>query len=95
MAEYEALFVIDPEKEKSVKEIASNITGVITKNGGSVTKEENWGKQRLAYPIKKNPEGIYYKLDFSSDTAKISELNNNFKLNTDILRVMITAKKGK
>ena len=95
MAEYEALFIIDPEKEKSIKEITSGIIDTITKNGGSVTKEENWGKQHMAYPVKKNPEGIYYKLDFSADTAKISELNNNFKLTADILRVMITAKRGK
>ncbi len=95
MPEYEALFVIDPEKEKSIKEITSGITGVIAKNGGSVIKEENWGKQRLAYPVKKSAEGIYYKLDFSADASKISELNGNFKLNADILRVMITAKRGK
>jgi len=95
MAEYEALFIIDPEKEKSVKEITSGITGTVGKVGGSVTKEENWGKQRLAYPVKKNSDGIYHKLDFSAEPAKISELSNIFKLNTDILRVMITAKKGK
>jgi len=95
IAEYEALFVIDPGKESSIKEITTGINGVITKTGGNVTKEENWGKQRLAYPVKKSPEGIYYKLDFSADTSKIAELNNSFKLNTDILRVMITAKREK
>ncbi|MGB2706507.1 MAG: 30S ribosomal protein S6 [Candidatus Omnitrophota bacterium] len=94
MVEYEALFVIDPEKEKSIKEITTGITGTITKNKGTVIKEENWGKQKLAYPIKKKPEGIYYKLNFSAEASKMSELNNSFKLNADILRVMITAKKG-
>lgn len=92
--EYEALFVIDPEKENSIKEVTSGITGAITRSKGTVIKEESWSRQKLTYPIKKNAEGIYYKLDFSADPSKISELNNNFKLNANILRVMITAKRG-
>ncbi len=95
MKEYEALFVIDPEKEKSIKEVALNITGAIAKSAGRVIKEQNWGKQRLAYPIDKRAEGVYYKLDFSAPEKAISNLNNNFKLNADILRVIITAKREK
>ncbi len=92
MKEYKALFIIDPDKENSLEEIAKSITGSITGNDGKVNKEENWGKQKLAYPIKKNQEGIYYKLNFSIDPLKISALNNGYKLNTNILRCMITAK---
>ena len=92
MNEYEALFIIDPEKEKSIKEIIGNITTGITKSKGKINKEENWGKQGLSYPIKKNREGIYYKLNFSMDPSEISTLNNSYRLNADILRVMITKK---
>ena len=55
-----------------------------------IKNEENWGRQRLAYPVNKNAEGIYYKLHFTIDPSQISVLNGNFKLNADILRVMIT-----
>jgi len=92
MKEYEALFVIDPEKEKSIKEVISSVTDAIINAKGAVIKEVNWGRQKLAYHIKKSAEGICYKLDFSVDPLKISELNNNFKLNANILRVMITAR---
>jgi len=92
MKEYEALFVIDPDKEASIKEIADTITGSITKAGGKVEKEENWGKQRLAFRIKKKADGIYYKLDFSIEPSKISVLNSDYKLNADISRVIITTK---
>ena len=92
MKGYEALFIIDPDKEASLKEIAGGITGSITKAGGRVEKEENWGKQRLAFPIKKKADGIYYKLDFSIEPSKISVLNSDYKLNADISRVIITAK---
>lgn len=92
MKEYEALFIVDPAKESSIKEIFSAITNPITKTSGKIQKEENWGKQKLAYPIKKNTDGIYYKLAFSIDPSEIAGLNQSYKLNSDILRVMITTK---
>ena len=90
MRNYTALFVIDPAKEKSLQEIAERITGGITQNNGKINKEENWGKQRIPHAIKKRAEGIFYKLDFSIDPSHIASLNNGYKLNADILRVMIT-----
>ena len=90
MKEYQALFIIDPDKENSLKEIAGAIVQAITKHDGKVGKEENWGKQKIAYPIKKKKDGLYYKIDFSLDPSKISALNAIYKLNSDILRVMIT-----
>ena len=92
MKSYEALFIINPDKEGSLKEITGAVTDSITKAGGKVEKEENWGKQKLAFRIEKRADGIYYKLDFSIEPSEISVLNSNYKLNADILRVMITAK---
>jgi len=90
--DYEALFVIDPAKEESLKEVAETITGTIAKNNGRVGKEANWGRQRLSHAIKKSREGVYYKIDFSIDPSKIQTINSAYKLNASILRVMITAK---
>ena len=92
MREYKALFIIESDKEASLKEILGSIAAGITKVDGKISKEENWGKQHLAYPINKKPDGIYYKLDFSMDPSKLKALNSSFKLNSDILRVMITVK---
>ena len=91
MKEYEALFIIDPDKEESLKEITGSITEAITKSRGKINKEENWGKQKLAYIIRKYRDGIYYKLNFSIEPSEISRLNSSYKLNANILRVMITA----
>ncbi len=92
MKEYEALFVIDPARENDLKKVTDNIAQSITKAKGNVTKEENWGKQKIAYAIKKTPEGIFYKLNFSVDPREISTIKSDYKLNADILRVMITTK---
>lgn len=92
MKEYEALLIINPEKEASLKEVMHAITAGIAKAKGKVKKEENWGKQRIAYAIRKRREGIFYKLDFEIAPSQIAGLKNNYKLNPDILRMTITKK---
>ncbi|MFC1576359.1 30S ribosomal protein S6 [Candidatus Omnitrophota bacterium] len=92
MKEYEALFVIDPDKESSLEQIAESIVGAITKNKGKVDNQANWGKQRLSHPIDKKQDGIYYKLNFSMDPTLVRTISNVYKLDSNILRVMITAK---
>ncbi|MFH1593396.1 MAG: 30S ribosomal protein S6 [Candidatus Omnitrophota bacterium] len=91
MKEYQALFIIDAAKANDLKEVSDAIKNSITKASGEIKKEENWGKQKLTYPVKKNAEGVYYKLNFSLAPSGMKELNAAYKLNQDILRVMITA----
>jgi len=91
MNNYEGLFIIKPDlKEEDAKNVCKVISDSVGKNGGSIKKEEVWGKRQLAYPVKKFKEGFYYKLDFTVQSNAISKLEAGYKLNADILRAMIT-----
>ena len=91
MNNYEGLLIIKPDlKEEEVKNAFKAVNEAITKNEGSIKKEEPWGKKPLAYPIKKFKEGYYYKVDFTAPPSAISKVEAVYKLNADILRVMIT-----
>ena len=93
MKNYEGLFIIKPElKEEDTKNVIKAISDAITKGGGSIKKEENWGRKLLAYPVKKSKEGYYYKIDFDIEQAQVATVEASYKLNTDILRTMITCK---
>lgn len=93
MNNYEGLFIIKPDlKEEEAKNLYKTINDSITKSGGSIKKEEAWGKRQLAYRVKKFKEGYYYKLDFDTNPAAISKMEASYKLNADILRTMITRK---
>lgn len=93
MSTYEGIFIVKPElKEEDAKGVFKAINDSITKTGGSVKKEEVWGKRQLAYPIKKAREGYYYKLDFDLEPAGIAKIETAYKLNDNILRTMITKK---
>jgi len=91
MNNYEGIFIVKPDlKEEDVKNVLKSIGEILTKNGGSMKKEEVWGKKQLAYPVEKFKEGYYYKLDFTAASDAIAKMEGLYKLNSDILRTMIT-----
>jgi small subunit ribosomal protein S6 len=60
MRNYELGLVIRTEvNEEALNEFLEKIKGWITQAGGSLTKTDLWGKRQLAYPIKKQREGLY------------------------------------
>jgi len=91
MNNYEALFIIKPDiKEEDLKNVSKAISDAVVKHSGTINKEESWGKKQLAYPIEKIRDGYYYKLEFTAPAEAIAKLEAGYKLNAEILRMMIT-----
>jgi len=91
MNNYEGLFIIKSDlQEEDLKNTYKSISDAIGKNSGSVNKEEIWGKRQMAYPVNKARDGYYFKVDFTAPSQSILKLESAYKLNGDILRMMIT-----
>ena len=91
MNNYEGIFIIKPDiKEEDVKNAFKAINDLVIKSGGSVIKEDVWGKRPLSFPVKKFKEAYYYKLDFEAPSEAVSKIEGACKLNADVLREMIT-----
>ena len=91
MNKYEILFILKSElNEEGVKNVIKGIADSVVKNGGEVTKEENWGKKQLVYPVKKAKDGYYFKLDFIAPASAVEKIEAGHRLNADILRTMVT-----
>lgn len=91
MNNYEGLFIVKPDlKDEDAKNVFKVVNDLVTKSGGSVKKEEIWGKRPLAYPVKKCKDGYYYKLDFEAPGETVAKLEAACKLNGDIIRAMIS-----
>lgn len=91
MKKYEAMFIIRPDlSEADKKTVLAQIGDAIIKNNGSLTQANIWAeKKRLQFPIKKQNEGTYYLADFSVPSEAIAKLRYIYKLNENILRVLI------
>jgi len=91
MKKYEAMFIIRPDlSEDERKALFSQINDALVKNNGKVTQANIWSeKKKLAVPIRKYREGVYYLVSFTSPPEAIAKINYAYKLNEDILRVLI------
>jgi len=92
MRKYEAMCIVKPMlSEEEKKLIFNQINEEVTKNNGTVAKAGVWlEKRKLYFPMKKHTEGIYYLVDFTSPPAAIAKIRHAYRLNENILRVLIT-----
>lgn len=93
MNKYEAMFIIKPDlSEADRKGLLAQITDVIAKHGGAVSSADIWmEKKKLYFTISKYAEGTYYLVIFNAPAPAIKDLRHAYKLNENILRVLITA----
>ena len=92
MNKYEAMFIAKPDlSEEERKTLFSQIADVVTKNQGSVSASSVWAeRKKLYFPLKKQNEGLYYLVNFSMQPLVIKDITHAYKLNENILRVLIS-----
>jgi len=91
MHKYEAMFIVKPDlSEQDQKTVFVQIQDVVAKNNGQLVNANIWSeKRRLTFPIKKQQEGVYYLAYFNAPADTITKMKYAFKLNENILRVLI------
>ena len=95
MNSYEGVFILKASLDNDAQEkLVEEIKAVINKNKGTSGEVQTWGKKKFTFDNKKQSEGFYYCLDFSLDPSSVKKIESMFKLNDDILRVMIISKKS-
>lgn len=93
MTTYELTVILPVAKEKAVFD---KIKKLLDTAGAKITKTDEWGKRKLAYPIKKQLEAVYYLLTVDMDTEKTQAVNRILENDDDILRhmIVVAAKNG-
>ncbi len=90
MRSYELGLVLQPTLEETeVTRLIEKIGQYLSTDGGNVTSVDIWGKRPLAYPIRKQREGIYVFLQAQIDPRKVEQLERNLKLDENILRHLV------
>lgn len=99
MRYYENLFIVNPNIEQErLTQVIESVKNEISALDGKTLNVEDWGKRRLAYPIKKHKYGTYVLVQFeSSNGGIVKALNEWLKLNQSILShitVLLDTKPG-
>ena len=88
--DYEMVLIISPEvTEEKFGAAIDNISRFITERGGVVSGMEQWGKRRLAYPIRHFVEGNYVLARFKMEPPVGKELEANLRISEHILRHLL------
>ncbi len=89
MRYYETIFIVNPDlNDEDYQAALARSREVIEKQKGVVVKVQEWGKQRLAYPIQKKERGSYILVNYCGDAGTSAELERILKLDDRILKSM-------
>ncbi len=88
---YDLLYIV-PNKytENEIPQIMKTVNDLIVKRNGKVVKEVNYGKRRLAYPVKHNHYGFYILDRIEAQGKDIQTLNGDLRVQDEVLRHLIT-----
>ena len=90
LRDYEMVLIINPEiDEEGVNSTMESITQFITGKGGVVSEVAQWGKRRLAYPVKHFAEGNYVLTRFKVKPDFTKELKANLEISEQVLRHLL------
>lgn len=89
---YESIFIINANlTDEETASVIKKMQDVVAKQGGEMTKFEDWGKKKLAYEIKKQKRGHYAFFQFKAAPGVVAELERTYKL-TDAVIKFLTVK---
>lgn len=89
MKEYELTVLIHPDLEADLETPLTKVRDIITNAGGSIIREDNWGKKKLAYAINREEFGIYIYMDVSLPSDAPLKISNIFNITDEVLRYLL------
>jgi len=90
MRRYEVVIVLAPTlTEDEVEQSTETFKKAAEEKGAQVAEIEQWGKRKLAYPIKRHTEGIYIIFTLEELSAEgVGELERRFKVSDSVIRFL-------
>jgi small subunit ribosomal protein S6 len=90
MRHYEVTFIVDPVLSgDEVKSTAEHYQKQLKDHGASITAVDEMGLTQLAYQIKRRSSGVYYCIEFATESAEwLGELELGMKRDERLLRFL-------
>jgi len=89
MRHYEIVFLVHPDQSEQVPAMVERYRGMISANGGTVHRLEDWGRRQLTFPISKVHKAHYVLLNVECDQKTLGELTGAFRFSDAVLRHLV------
>jgi small subunit ribosomal protein S6 len=87
LREYEVVYVLAANADNAEAErINAKVNEVVGTFGGKLIKLDNWGRRKLAYPIKRNTRGIFVYAKYIAKPGVVAEIERNLRIADSVLR---------
>ncbi|MBX4197125.1 30S ribosomal protein S6 [Candidatus Saccharibacteria bacterium] len=87
---YEVAVLYHPDLEIDLEKAENRIKKIITDNDGKISKTDNWGKRKLAYPIAKQDFAVYVFYTAEIPGENVGKVEQTFNITDEIVRFLIT-----
>ncbi len=89
MRHYEIVFLVHPDQSDQVPAMIEKYKASVESDGGSVHRQEDWGRRQLAYPINKINKAHYVLMNVECTAKALEELETAFRFNDAVIRNMV------
>ena len=89
MKDYELTVLVQPDLEPAIDTTLEKVRELVTTNGGEVTKEENWGKKKLAYKINKEDFAVYLYMEVKLPANAPLKISNMLNISDYAMRYLL------
>ncbi len=89
MKDYELTVLIHPDLEVDIEAPLTKVRDIITAAGGKITSEDNWGKKKLAYRIKREDFAVYVYMEVALPSDAPLKISNTLNITDEVLRYLL------
>lgn len=89
MKDYELTVLVQPDLEPAIDTALEKVRELVTTNGGEITKEENWGKKKLAYKINKEDFAVYLYMEVKLPANAPLKISNMLNISDYAMRYLL------
>ncbi|MDH3378560.1 MAG: 30S ribosomal protein S6 [Gammaproteobacteria bacterium] len=89
MRHYEIVFLVHPDQSEQVPAMVERYRGIIEAGGGTVHRQEDWGRRQLAYTINKIHKAHYVLMNVECSSEARDELESVFRFNDAVIRSLV------
>jgi small subunit ribosomal protein S6 len=86
---YELAVLFHPDLEVNLDKATDKIEKTVADNGGKITNTDNWGRRKLAYPIKKQDFAVYVFYAVEMPAENVAKVEQTLNITDEIIRFMV------
>ncbi len=86
---YEIVFLVHPDQSEQVPAMMERYRSMIEGSGGTIHRQEDWGRRQLAHSIAKVHKAHYLLLNIECGKEALDELIGSFRFSDAVLRYLV------